>query len=101
MTSTGITRRVDDLGRVIIPKEIRRSLWINYGDPLEISVADGIVCFRRVVEGQSYIDLIKGIITTINEGDIASRDKLTGVKQKLNDAIKLLIEETGTDEVLV
>ena len=101
MTSTGITRRVDDLGRVIIPKEIRRSLGINYGDPLEISVADGIVCFRRVVEGQSYIDLIKGIITTINEGDIASRYKLTGVKQKLNDAIKLLIEETGTEEVLV
>lgn len=36
MKATGIVRRVDDLGRVIIPKEIRRSLRIQDGDPLEI-----------------------------------------------------------------
>lgn len=36
MISTGIVRRVDELGRVVIPKEIRRSLKIKDGDPLEI-----------------------------------------------------------------
>lgn len=36
MISTGIVRRVDELGRVVIPKEIRRSLKIKEGDPLEI-----------------------------------------------------------------
>jgi AbrB family looped-hinge helix DNA binding protein len=36
MKATGIIRRVDDLGRGVIPKEIRRTLKIREGDPLEI-----------------------------------------------------------------
>lgn len=36
MTATGIVRRIDDLGRIVIPKEIRRTLRIREGDPLEI-----------------------------------------------------------------
>lgn len=36
MVATGIVRRIDDLGRVVIPKEIRRALRINDGDPLEM-----------------------------------------------------------------
>ncbi|MBT9176672.1 MAG: Stage V sporulation protein T [Firmicutes bacterium] len=38
MKATGIVRRIDDLGRVVIPKEIRRTLRIREGDPLEIYV---------------------------------------------------------------
>jgi len=45
---TGIIRRVDDLGRVVITKEIRRALGIKEGDPLECYVTpDGIVCFKK------------------------------------------------------
>ncbi len=47
MKATGIVRRIDDLGRVIIPKEIRRSLRIREGDPLEIYVEDGAVIYKR------------------------------------------------------
>ena len=36
MKATGIVRRVDDLGRIVIPKEIRRTLRIREGDPLEL-----------------------------------------------------------------
>ena len=36
MTATGIVRRIDDLGRIVVPKEIRRTLRIREGDPLEI-----------------------------------------------------------------
>ena len=36
MVATGIIRRIDDLGRIVIPKEVRRALGINDGDPLEI-----------------------------------------------------------------
>lgn len=40
MKATGIIRRIDDLGRVVIPKEIRQTLKIREGDPLEIFIED-------------------------------------------------------------
>ena len=44
MKATGIVRRIDDLGRIVIPKEIRRSFRIKEGDPLEIFTdAGGII----------------------------------------------------------
>lgn len=48
MKATGIVRRIDDLGRVVIPKEIRRTLRIREGDPLEIfTESDGGVIFKK------------------------------------------------------
>lgn len=48
MKATGIVRRIDDLGRVVIPKEIRRTLKIREGDPLEIYTdRDGEVIFKK------------------------------------------------------
>lgn len=47
MKATGIIRRIDDLGRVVIPKEIRRNLGIYEGEPLEIYLVDGGVVFRK------------------------------------------------------
>jgi len=48
MKATGIVRRIDDLGRVVIPKEIRRTLRIRDGDPLEIyTEKDGEVIFKK------------------------------------------------------
>lgn len=47
MKVTGIVRRVDDLGRVVIPKEIRRSMGIREGEPMEIYLENDAVMFRR------------------------------------------------------
>ncbi len=48
MKATGIVRRIDDLGRVVIPKEIRRTMRIREGDPLEIYTSpEGEVIFRK------------------------------------------------------
>jgi AbrB family looped-hinge helix DNA binding protein len=49
--STGIVRRIDELGRVVIPKEIRKRLKIKDNEPLEIFVSDdGAVCFKPYEE---------------------------------------------------
>ena len=51
MRATGIIRRVDDLGRVVIPKEIRRNMRVKEGDPLELFTdkVDGeyVLCLRK------------------------------------------------------
>lgn len=58
MKATGIIRRIDDLGRVVIPKEIRRTLKIREGDPLEIFITkEGGVVFQKYNNGV-YEDLM-------------------------------------------
>lgn len=47
MKTTGIIRRIDDLGRVVIPKEVRRTCDIKEGDPLEILLDHGTICLRQ------------------------------------------------------
>ena len=47
MKATGIVRKVDDLGRVVLPMEIRRNLGIGISDPLEIFVVKGAIVLKR------------------------------------------------------
>lgn len=47
MKATGVVRRIDDLGRIVIPREIRKNLGINEGDPLEIFVDGKTVIFKK------------------------------------------------------
>ncbi|WP_029516970.1 AbrB/MazE/SpoVT family DNA-binding domain-containing protein [Paenibacillus polymyxa] len=57
MKATGIVRRIDDLGRVVIPKELRRVLGIEAGDPLEIFTDGNYVSFRKYAPGCSLCGL--------------------------------------------
>ncbi len=60
MKATGIVRRIDDLGRVVIPKEIRRTLRIREGDPLEIFVDhDGEVILKKYSPISGLTDFAK------------------------------------------
>lgn len=47
MKATGIVRRIDDLGRIVIPKEVRRTMRIREGDPLEIFTENNMVCITK------------------------------------------------------
>lgn len=52
MKSTGIVRKVDDLGRVVIPKELRRNLGINEKDPLEIYMDEEKIVLKKYVPSE-------------------------------------------------
>ncbi len=80
MKATGIVRRIDDLGRVVIPKEIRRTQLIRVGDPLEIYVSNNNeVIFKKYSPmgelsnfAQSYVDILyknTGACTVVTDRD--------------------------------
>lgn len=67
MKATGIVRRIDDLGRVVIPKEIRRTMRIREGDPLEIyTEVDGEVIFKKYSPIGELADFATQICDTLN-----------------------------------
>lgn len=52
MKVTGLIRRVDDLGRIVLPKDIRQRLKIKEGQPLEIVVIDNLIIIGKVDESE-------------------------------------------------
>ena len=55
MKATGIVRRMDDLGRVVIPKEIRRTMNIEVGEPLEMFVEDKKIIFQKYIPSEENL----------------------------------------------
>ena len=67
MKSTGIVRKIDDLGRVVIPKELRRTLNINECDPLEIFIEDESIILKKYNPGCIFCGEFKDIISFKNK----------------------------------
>ena len=68
MKATGIVRRIDDLGRVVIPKEIRRTMRIREGDPLEIFTdRDGEVIFKKYSPIGELTSFASQYVDTLNK----------------------------------
>ena len=108
MKATGIVRRIDDLGRVVIPKEIRRTLRIREGDPLEIFVDhDGEVILKKYSPigelgefAQEYADSLyeaTGHLTFITDRDqiiaVAGGSKKEFLNKSIGAAAEKVMEE--------
>ena len=77
MKVTGIIRRVDDLGRVVIPKEIRRTMKIREGDPLEIYLEKDAVVFRKYgVDLADEADSLLENVVSYLDADAPCRDEV-------------------------
>ncbi|RNA66039.1 stage V sporulation protein T [Alteribacter keqinensis] len=108
MKATGIVRRIDDLGRVVIPKEIRRTLRIREGDPLEIFVdRDGEVILKKYSPISELGDFAKEYAEALYDSLshpvlIADRDTYIAVaggskKDYANKSIGDLVESAMND----
>lgn len=111
MKATGIVRRIDDLGRVVIPKEIRRTLRIREGDPLEIFTdKDGGVILKKYSPigelsdfANQYADTLhktSGHITCITDKDaviaVSGAAKKEFLDKRLSQDLERVIEEKTT-----
>ena len=69
MRATGIIRRVDDLGRIVIPRDIRKEMRIREGEPLEILVDknEGLVCFQKYDIEKNYLVELKRLSDSIKD----------------------------------
>jgi AbrB family transcriptional regulator (stage V sporulation protein T) len=110
--ATGIVRRIDDLGRVVIPKEIRRTLRIREGDPLEIFVdREGEVILKKYSPIGELGDFAKEYADSLYEATghiacIGDRDVIIAVagaskKEYLNKALGPAAEQAMEDRKTV
>lgn len=67
MIETGMVRRLDDLGRLVIPKEIRKMYKMKEGDSIEIYIKDGNICIRKFDETSSFYEQIYSMCVLLQE----------------------------------
>ncbi|MDR0287221.1 MAG: stage V sporulation protein T [Clostridiales bacterium] len=111
MKATGIVRRIDDLGRVVIPKEIRRTMRIREGDPLEIYTGDdGDVILKKYSPMGEITDFAaqyaeslartSGYITCISDRDsiiaVSGAPKKEFLEKKISPDLERIMEERST-----
>jgi AbrB family transcriptional regulator (stage V sporulation protein T) len=111
LKATGIVRRIDDLGRVVIPKEIRRTLRIREGDPLEIFTdREGEVILKKyspigelsdfAAQYAESLHKTSGHITCISDRDtiiaVSGAAKKEFLEKSLSSDVERIIEEKNT-----
>ena len=102
MKNTGIVRRIDDLGRIVIPKEIRKTLRIKDGEALEIFISGDSIVLKKYSPLNNLVELYTSCVESIyletgNDVLIVDRDKVVAFsgdlrKKYLNKAISTYLE---------
>ena len=111
MKATGIVRRIDDLGRVVIPKEIRRTMRIREGDPLEIFTdRDGEGIFKKYSPIGELCDFAAQICDSLHRSTdavaaVCDRDSIIAVSgaskrdfidKRVSPALERVMESRGS-----
>lgn len=99
MKGTGIVRTVDELGRVVIPKELRRNLNIKEGTPLEMSIEGNKLCMTKYTHGPALdaVDDLRTAMTNM-ENEWYSPDKIFSTEDyEALRTIKKKIEKYNTE----
>ena len=90
MKATGIIRRIDELGRIVIPKELRRTLHIKADDPIEIFTAeDGVIALRKYEPSNSVLSYLELLETIINDEEFRHKNKMLVKIAELEALLKI------------
>lgn len=76
MKATGIVRRIDDIGRVIIPKELRDAMRFEPGDQVEIFVDDDAIVYRKYKAAEIALDLLADLEESVSGLDDFERKEI-------------------------
>jgi len=86
--TTGVVRRIDDLGRIVIPKELRRTLRIRDGESLEIFVENEMITLKKYSSMSDIKEISNNLVNTINQTIlknviITDRDKVISASSNI------------------
>lgn len=94
MKATGIIRRIDDLGRIVIPKEIRKNLRLGEGCPMEIIPTQEGILLKKYHPETGLLDLLSAVKVEIEELSVDLGPQKTGdIRRRIRDIQQLLKEE--------
>ena len=91
MKATGIIRRMDDLGRVVIPREIQRNFGIRAGGPLEMFVNEDCICFKKYIPNklEKVSDAFKELADFAeDEGGLRMRTRVSKLQAEVEERLK-------------
>lgn len=95
MKTTGITRKIDELGRIVIPKEIRKNLGIRDGETLEIYLDSDSIILKKFNEMENYTSLCSKLVDIVHEiydVDVIVTDREKVVSSSINEVVGVKLD---------
>ena len=98
MKETGMVRRLDDLGRLVIPKEIRKMYKMKEGDSIEIYIKDGTICIRKYDETSAFYEEIVKMCDLLNN---RFENKIFFTSEEYLEKMEIKLDESMLGKVKV
>lgn len=90
MSDNSFIRKIDDLGRLVVPRDIRRKLNLTENNPLEVSVSDDSIIIKKYDRTTTAREVIHNAFLLINDDQFLSPTDKEFVLSKLSDALRYL-----------
>jgi len=93
MNVTGVIRRIDDLGRVVVPRDMRKSFGLQEGTPLEVCATEEGILFKKYDPGITLMDIVKNLESALDDNYVElGVDKTREIRLCISDLKETLKE---------
>nr|DAE53206.1 MAG TPA: stage V sporulation protein T [Caudoviricetes sp.] len=94
MKATGIVKRVDDLGRIVIPKTVRRTMGIAEGTQLELFTENGTLIYKKYVAENELGGMVSNLMEAVEDMCVdLGPEKTGGIRRHIRDIQNILKQE--------